>query len=133
MSMLQRRRVFDLTNALADRNREAAMRHYFTLLELEEKPNTILFFIERQFRIMLQVAEMRRRNAGDDMIARETGISPRIVFKYVNWTRRFTEHELRTYLDMCLENERAMKSSRLDKQIGVEMVISEITKEQGRK
>ncbi|MBR0090922.1 MAG: DNA polymerase III subunit delta [Lachnospiraceae bacterium] len=123
-------RIFDLTDALAERDADKALQQYVRMLEVQEEPNRILSLITKQFHQLLQVKELEKRHAGDEQIALAAGISPRIVFRYVRWIRKFSLQELREALDICLTNEQAMKRGRLDKTIAVEMVITEITRKQ---
>ncbi|MBR0164818.1 MAG: DNA polymerase III subunit delta [Lachnospiraceae bacterium] len=124
-------KVFDLTDALAQRDRAAAMRHYVTLTEMEESPNKLIALIERQFFLMLEVREMQLRHTSDAQIASAVGIAPWLVAKYRRWAQHFTENECRNTLELCLSNERALKRSMMDKQIALEMIIAGCTAKTG--
>ncbi|MBR5969162.1 MAG: DNA polymerase III subunit delta [Lachnospiraceae bacterium] len=124
--------IFALTDALAERNADEAMRQYVRMLQTQEEPNHILAMIARQFHMLLQVKELEQRHAGDDQIAKETGLHPGIVYKYVRWTKRFSQPELKRALEVCLENEQALKRGRLDKKIAVEMVIAAVISSENR-
>ena len=120
-------KIFSLTDALSERNADEAFRQYVRLLETQEKPNSILAMIARQFHMLLQVKELVKRHAGEDRIAKDTGLHPNIVYKYTGWSKTFSRAELARALEVCLENEQALKRGRLDRTIAVEMVIAQIT------
>lgn len=58
--------IFDMMNAIGDRNQKKALTLYYDLLSLKEPPMRILFLIARQFRLLAQVKECKKR----DMITR---------------------------------------------------------------
>ena len=53
-----------MVGAVAEKNQKKALELYYDLLTLKEPPMRILFLIARQFNILLQVKELRRKGAG---------------------------------------------------------------------
>ena len=52
-------KIFDMVNAIAEKNQKKALDLYYDLLALKEPPMRILFLIARQFQILLQIKELR--------------------------------------------------------------------------
>lgn len=120
-------RIFQMTDAIADRNRERALDLYYDLLALKEPSQRILFLITRQFNLMLQVKELVALRTPFGRIAQETGLQEFIVRKYAAWAERYETAQLRTLLNACADNDEAVKTGRLHERVGVEMLIVQAT------
>lgn len=120
-------RMYELTDALADKDREKAVRSYQTMLAMNEAPAKILYSMTRQFELLLRILEMNRMNAGMDTMMRVTGKKDFIISKCIRQGRRITEPVLRDLLELCASNDRAVKNGLLDKNIAIEMVLVRAT------
>ena len=120
--------IYELTDALAERNREKAMALYMKMLSLQEKPGRILYSVTRQFYQLLMIGELSARNADMDEMIKITGLQDFVIRKHIRWNTAFRTEDLREYLDMCLSNDRAVKSGRMHQLIGIEMVIAKSTR-----
>ena len=120
-------RIYELTDALAERNREKAIRCYRTMLAMNEPPARIMISLIRQFELLLRISEMHRMNAGMDTMMRVTGKRDFVVSKSIRQSRAITEPVLRSLLELCASNDRAVKNGLLDKHIAVEMVLVRAT------
>ena len=63
-------KIFDLVDAIARKNKAAALSYYNDLILLKEPPMHILFLIVRQYRILHIIANMRGLRKPDDAIAK---------------------------------------------------------------
>ncbi len=54
-------RIFDMVDAVADKKQRRAMELYYDLLTLKEPPMRILFLVARQFNLLLQVKELKKK------------------------------------------------------------------------
>ena len=120
-------RIYELTDALAEKNREKAFRSYQTMLAMNEPPAKIMISLIRQFELLLRISEMHRMNAGMDTIMRVTGKRDFIVSKSIRQGKAISEPVLRSLLELCASNDRAVKNGLLDKHIAVEMVLVRAT------
>ena len=120
-------RIFDMTDAIAAKNRERAFSLYLDLLALKEKPQRILALVAREFLLLLQIAEMKESRAGMDAMMRATGLPQKVVSKYLGWNERFSSARLKEILQVCLRDDHAAKSGRLDMTISIEMLIMQCT------
>jgi len=115
--------IFDMVDAVSRMDRRKALSLYFDLLALKEPPARILYLISRQFRIMLQVADMSALGRNRDEIAKSAGIPSFTISKYLKSARNFTTARLREAMTECAELEEAVKTGRINDQLSVELLI----------
>ncbi len=115
--------IFGMTDAIAERNQKKAVELYYDLLALKEKPQKILALITRQFNLMLQAKEMTDNGKSTGEIASSLKLVPYVAGKYQKWARTYTFEQLKDALELCVANDAAAKSGKLNSIISVEMVI----------
>ena len=115
--------IFDMINAVAERNQKKAMELYYDLLTLKEPPMRILFLIARQFNLLLQVKELRNKGLDANSIGEKVGLAGFIARKYVTQASKFKEDDLRRALTDCVESEEAVKTGRMNDIMSVELLI----------
>lgn len=54
--------IFDMVGAIAERKQKLALDLYYDLISLKEPPMRILFLIGRQFNLLLQVKELKKKD-----------------------------------------------------------------------
>lgn len=67
--------IFDMVEAIAMRRQKQALDLYYDLLTLKEPPMRILFLIARQFNLLMQVRQLKRKGLDEKQIAEKTGTS----------------------------------------------------------
>lgn len=115
--------IFDMINAIADKQRKKALTLYYDLLALKEPPMRILFLIGRQCNLLLQVKAMKARGMDNKFIGSKTGLPPFIAGKYVTQAARFKSSDLKKALVRCVDAEEAVKKGRLNDIMSVEILI----------
>jgi len=115
--------IFDMVNAVADRQQKKALQYYYDLLALKEPPMRILFLLTRQFKLLLEVKDMDQKGYGRKELAEKTGLSPFVVGKYQTQAKAFQTKELRSILEDSVETEESVKTGRLTDTLGVELFI----------
>lgn len=115
--------IFDMVNAVADKQQKKALQYYYDLLALKEPPMRILFLLARQFKLLLEVKVMDQKGYGRKEIAEKTGINPFVVGKYQMQAKAFHTMELRSIIDDSVETEESVKTGRLTDILGVELFI----------
>ncbi len=115
--------IFDMINAIADRNQKRALDLYYDLLTLKEPPMRILALIGRQFNLLLQVKELRKKGYSPQVISEKTGLHGFIVGKYAKQAERFKTRELREALEACVEADENVKTGKMNDVMGVEILI----------
>ena len=72
---------------------------------------------------MLQVKDLNSRSVTNQVIASKVGVPPFAVTKYVGQAKNFKSDVIKSNIAYGIEIEEAVKSGRLNDQIGVELVI----------
>ncbi len=108
-------RVFDLTDALAARDYNAATRSMAELLSQRENPIMLLAMIGRQFRQLLAAKTASEYRLGSAWVTEVTGVDRDfLVRKLTDAARGFTLPQLGRAVTLCAETDYAMKSSAAD-------------------
>ena len=116
-------KIFDLVDAIARKNKAAALSYYNDLILLKEPPMHILFLIVRQYRILHIIANMRGLRKPDDAIAKTAGIPRFAIRKNEQQLRGYGEKMLEKCIEECIQIEEEIKTGRINDQIGVESLI----------
>ena len=115
--------IFDMINAIADKQQQVALQLYYDLLALKEPPMRILFLIARQCNMLLQVKEMKSRGYDNKAIGSKIGVPPFIAGKYVTQASKFKTSDLKRAVTQCVEAEEAVKTGRMNDMMSVEVLI----------
>ena len=115
--------IFEMVNAIAEKDKHKALQLYYDLLALKEPPLRILFLIARQCNMLLQVKEMTLRGYDNKAIGPKIGVPPFIAGKYVSQAKLFKSSKLKEAVTQCVEAEEAVKSGRMNDMMSVEMLI----------
>lgn len=125
--------IFDMVEAIAMRRQKQALDLYYDLLTLKEPPMRILFLIARQFNLLMQVRQLKRKGLDEKQIAEKTGLRSFVVRKYVSQSARFTGEELKEALTACVETEEAVKTGQMNDRMSVELLIIAYSGEKERR
>ncbi|MCI9429239.1 MAG: DNA polymerase III subunit delta [Lachnospiraceae bacterium] len=117
--------IFDMISALAEKKQKKALALYYDLLALKEPPMRILFLIGRQFNLLMQVKECRKKGYDNRTIAGKTGLRDFLVGKYAAQASRFPTDGLKKAVNACVETEEKVKTGRINDVLGVELLIIE--------
>ena len=115
--------IFDMINAIADKQQKKALELYYDLLALKEPPMRILFLIARQCNMLLQAKELKSRGYDNRTIGSKLGVPPFIAGKYLAQAARFSSSILHRAVQQCVEAEEAIKSGRMNDMMSVEILI----------
>ncbi len=124
-------RIFEMISAIAERRQKRALELYYDLLTLKEPPMRILFLITRQFNLLLQVKELKRKGADNKQIGARVGLAPFIAGKYVAQAAGFRTEELRAALEECLSYEEDVKTGKMNDVMSVEILIVKYSAKSG--
>ena len=115
--------IFDMVEAIANKNQKKALELYYELIALKEPPMRILFLIARQFNLLLQVKELVKKGYGHKAIGEKIGLPGFIAGKYVTQASHFSKSMIRQALEECVSTEEAIKTGKISDNIGLEMII----------
>lgn len=116
-------RIFDMINAVANKQQKAALQLYYDLLTLKEPPMRILFLLARQFNLLMQVKQLKRAGVAQNIIAEKTGLHGFIVQKYIAQAGKFSNEVLRAAVEECVELETAVKTGQMNDVMSVELLL----------
>ncbi|HHW49578.1 MAG TPA: DNA polymerase III subunit delta [Clostridiaceae bacterium] len=122
-------RIFDLTDAMAEKNCGKALRALNDMIIMKEPLPLILFMITRQFR---QILEMKLHiSEGLNLMeaASKMGISnPYVAKKIEKQIKRFSIEELKRAINRCMETDVAIKNGLMNDRIALELLIAEFSR-----
>ena len=113
--------IFDMVNAVAEKQQKKALDLYYELLTLKEPPMRILFLLTRQYRGLYQVKQLAQKGYGRKEIAEKAGMHPFAVGKFMEQAKRFQVKELRAILEDSVDIEQRVKSGLLTDTMAVEV------------
>ena len=116
-------KVFQMVDSAAAKEAKRALALYRDLLELREKPMSILFLLIRHLNILVQVRLLAAGGMQGALIAKKVGFPPFAAGKYISQARAFSEKELCETIEYGALLEEKIKTGWMDEQIGVEMMI----------
>ena len=89
----------------------------------------ILFLITRQYNILLQLKDLKRKGANSSAMAKAAGIPPFAVNRSLGQASRLSIESIKNILNYSVEMETAVKTGQMNEQIAVELVIMEASRE----
>ncbi|MCB0093256.1 MAG: DNA polymerase III subunit delta [Caldilineaceae bacterium] len=119
--------IWNLTDALSQRNGRTAMRSLYELRRGDANPFYLLTMITRQYRIMVKVKDAASSGGGNEYdIAKLVGESPYPVKKALQQSRQYKIEELDAIMERLLETDYAMKTG-ADPETAIDVLVAELT------
>jgi DNA polymerase-3 subunit delta len=116
--------IFDLVDALGRRDGRTAAQTLHSLLDAGEHPLGLLSMIVRQFRLLIQVKELKTEGANPQTIAKELGIHPFPARKLHNQAAYFTTAQLEVVYRHLLETDVGIKSGEIEADVALDLLIA---------
>lgn len=121
--------IFDMIDAVAQKEQQKAMRLYSELVENKESPMSILYLFSRHINILMQMKELMKSGCSNADMARAIGIPPFTIKKYAAQAKLFKMKKLRTVMEDRADLEEQFKNGKIDDQLAVELfLIQALTK-----
>ena len=120
--------IFEMVEAIGNRNQKKALDLYYELLTLREPPFRILSLIARQFNLLLQTKELLLNNVGNSQIVEKIKVPPFAVKKYIYEAKQFDMPSLKKALEACVKADEDIKSGKMSDKMSVELLIVEFSK-----
>lgn len=120
------RSVFDLTDALGERDYQTAMEVLDRMLLDGKPPLVISHMIARHFRIVSRLHDPSLRNASNKKAASAVRVPPFFVKDYRRHARIFSSSQVQHILKMLLDVDIALKSSPLPDRVILERLLTDI-------
>ena len=119
-------RIFDLTDAIAEKNMNLALKLLNDMVILKEPLPKILFMITRQLRQVLEMKLLNTKGLTGNEAAARIGVSPYVAGKLQKHTKYFKINTLKNAIEESLNLDLAIKTGRLNDRIALELLISKL-------
>src|SRR6266566_1127233 len=120
---VQEARIFDLTDALAQRNRKQALNLLHDLLADGEPPLKLISTITSQVRSLLLVKELADDGLRLSQIVSATGMAPFVAEKALRQIGKFSPAQLEGAYRQLLATDAALKRSRLTPDMALDLLV----------
>lgn len=115
--------IFDLVDYIAQKKFERALSIMNELIYKGENLLKILYMIERQFKLLLNIKLGLENGKSKELLTKELSLNPYIYDKMVVQCRRFSEKQLIRAVNLCLNSEEKLKSSSVNAKTEMELLI----------
>ncbi|MGL5354158.1 MAG: DNA polymerase III subunit delta [Clostridium sp.] len=115
--------IFDLVDFISQKKIENAMDLMDELLFKADQHMLIIISIENHFKRLYEVKVLMSKGKKVDEIASQLKLHPYVCQKTMEQCNRFTIKQLTELMKICLETERKIKSSSIDKQTEMELML----------
>ncbi len=122
-AQVQEARIFDLTDALAQRNRKQALNILHDLLADGEPPIRLISTITSQVRSLLLVKELAQKGMRSAQIVSTLGMAPFVVDKAMRQVGNFSMAQLEGTYRQLLATDAALKRSRLTPEMALDLLV----------
>jgi DNA polymerase-3 subunit delta len=122
-AQVQEARIFDLTDALAQRNRTQALDLLHDLLADGEPPLRLISTITSQVRSLLLVKELAAEGMRAQQIASTTNLAPFVVEKALRQVGKFQMAQLEGAYRQLLATDAALKRSRMTPEMALDLLV----------
>jgi DNA polymerase-3 subunit delta len=119
--------IFDLVDALGNRNERMAAALYQQKLDEGADPFYLFSMFVRQFRLLIQVKELAIEEYAPHAISQEMGIHDFVAGKLYKQTRRFSMEELEQIYRHLLEIDVAVKNGEAEIRTALDLLIAQLT------
>lgn len=119
-------RIFDLTDAVSQKQMSKAIRIVDELLQMKEPIQFIMAMVSRQMGILLKMKKLEGKRLSSAETAKAVGIPPFLVSKVQRQAASFTMDKLKTLIRKCMETDLAVKTGRMEARTALEVFIFEM-------
>lgn len=115
--------IFNLVDYISQRNIKKSMDTVNELIYRGFEVSSILYMIERQFKLLFALRLGSENGKSVDVLAKEYRLHPFICEKMINQSKKFSKEALRRNLQLCINVEKQTKTSTTDNKIVLEFFI----------
>ena len=121
--------VFAMVDCIAAGKQKQALKQYYDMIRMDVEPILILRLLLKEFNQLMLAKELSKEPGYSRRdLARALKTPEFAVEKYISASDRFSVKQLHNALKDCLNTENELKSGRIDKRIGTEMLIIKYSK-----
>ena len=116
--------VFELSNALLKQERKKIMQIYTDLKLLKIEPITLISLLANQFRLVLQVAILKKKNLGETEMASFLNVHPYRVKLSLQYLKNYNLNEVKNILVDLANLDSKIKSGQNDRYVDFELFLA---------
>lgn len=124
----QQANIFDMVDAIGQRNAALALRRLQHLLNEDAAPTYLLHMIVRQIRLLLQFRELSDLGMTQKEIRAKTGQHPFVVQKGIRQAQNFTLEQLEAAFDTLLQTDLEIKTGQTEPALALELLVTELAR-----
>ncbi|URZ15745.1 DNA polymerase III subunit delta [Clostridium felsineum] len=115
--------IFNLVDYISKSKPEMAITVLNEIMYKGIKANSILYMIERQFKLMLSIKIGVENRESKETLIKELKLNPYVCDKMINECKKFTTKKILKSLEICLNTEKELKSVSGDPKFKMEVLI----------
>ena len=119
--------IFNLVEAIGQKNTEEALFHLHKMLRQNEPPLIIMAMISRQFRLLYQFLTLQEKGLTQREMPAILKVQPFVVKKLAGQAGRYNVHAIVTAIAYLQEIDLQVKTGRLEASEALEQLILNIT------
>jgi DNA polymerase-3 subunit delta len=123
-AQVQEARIFELTDAMAQRNLRRALDVLHDLLADGEPPLKLMSTVTSQLRTLLLVKELSQQGMRASQIAASIGVAPFVADKALRQVGKFTPAQLEIAYRQLLATDAALKRSRMTPEMALDLLVT---------
>ncbi|RLC77361.1 MAG: DNA polymerase III subunit delta [Chloroflexi bacterium] len=123
-SYVQAAIIFDMVDALGRRDGRTAAQTLHRLLDEGEHPLGLMGMVVRQFRLLIQVKELKAKGGSKSAIAKTIGLHPFPTGKLYDQATGFTAAQLETVYRHLLDTDVAIKSGEIEAEVALDLLVA---------
>ena len=120
--------IFELTDALGERDGSKALAQLGILLETNDALE-LSGMIHRQFRLLLQAREILDERGGEEQVRELLNLHPYVAQKLTQQARQFSLDRLKAIYHRLLEIDIGIKSGGMPGEVAFELLFTDLTKQ----
>ncbi len=118
--------IFDLQNALAEKQKSNALKISYNLLEKGSEPTQIVFMLTRYFTQLARLKELRLKNNNEYETARKIGTHPFYLKNYLKAASLYSDNDLFNISKALLKADLSIKTTSVESKTLITILIGEI-------
>ena len=122
-AQVQEARIFDLTDALAQRNRKQALNILHDLLSDGEPPLKLISTITTQMRSLLLVKELAQKGMRSGQVASTLGMAPFLADKCLRQVGNFSPAQLEGIYRQLMATDASLKRSKITPEMALDLLV----------
>lgn len=119
--------IFDLVSSVGRGNTEKAISIYRNLMNLKERPESVLFLITRQFKLMLECKTLSAEGLSSLDISSKLSEKEFVIKECLRQAAHLSVEVLKNALQECINCEADIKLGRMEKELGIELLIVKLS------